>query len=89
MTDYFFQNVVNLDSDDSGHDEPKAKKLAENKPSALFKEKSEEETECMENQNSDKSEFLKPENKDQQEVKKTTPPTKKDLIVRKLKYHLK
>lgn len=44
----------------------------------------------LENQNSDKSsEFTKPENKDPTEVKKTTPPTKKDLIVRKLKYQLK
>ncbi|XP_065214873.1 E3 ubiquitin-protein ligase BRE1B-like [Planococcus citri] len=83
------ESVVNLDSDDSGHDEPKAKKLSENKSAVLSKEKSEEETDCTENQNSDKSEFLKPENKDQLEVKKATPPTKKDLIVRKLKYHLK
>lgn len=61
---------------------------------SVIKEKPTEELSesiaLLENQNCEKSsEFTKPENKDSTEVKKTTPPTKKDLIVRKLKYQLK
>ncbi len=85
---------MNLDSDDSGHDEPKIRKLEETKITNPAKEKLPEEfaetTTTSEGQIVEKqSEFTKPENKDQPDAKKPTPPSKKDLIVRKLKYQLK
>lgn len=85
---------MNLDSDDSGHDEPKTQKLEENKNIIPIKDKCFEETidatASTENQSTEKiNEFIKPENKDQTDVKKPAPPSKKDIIVRKLKYQLK
>lgn len=58
----------------------------EDKNAPPIKEKVEEDTaERLDNQNSDKVDFAKPDSKEQ----KPSPPTKKDIMVRKLKYQLK
>lgn len=84
---------MNLDSDDSGHDEPRIRRLEE-KIVSSGKEKCNEERADLaapaENHNSDKqADTTKVDGKEQTDVKKSTPLTKKDIVVRKLKYQLK
>ena len=79
------QGIVNLDSDDSGHDEPKIRKLEENRQAkdSPPEEVCENVVSAQDNQN------LGSETKDQTEIKKSSPPSKRDLAIRKLKYQLK
>jgi hypothetical protein len=80
------QSIVNLDSDDSGHDEPKIPKLEENKQGkdTSSEENCESSSAGQENPNPSGA-----ESKEQTEIKKISPPSKRDIAVRKLKHQLK
>lgn len=89
----FFQSFVNLDSDDSGHDEPKSQRSDECKNVALVNDaaKSTEENNVemvAANDGAQTEEIKSIESKQADEIRKT-PPSKRDILVRKLKHKLK